>query len=204
MIFSLVIGNERRSRSSSVGTRRNTRKGNPSVAQKKSSSSNGNKPFPQVTWADRQRCDVAYSEDGNIDEKKTKGLIIMRSFPPDLYRCARALGGPVHGIWTLTHPLQVHPISHYEAKLQIHESSLSDHKRVEWELDLLREYDEKRIDRLENFLVGKRDSNIEIQLKTSGSTKKHLNTSSAGVVKKDERFYKSEYYKDRGRQPCRL
>lgn len=147
--------------------------------------------------------DVIYGDDGDVDQKKTKSLTVLRAYPPDLHRKARSLGGSLHGVWAFTNPLQLHPSSHFDAKITIQESNLSDNKKLEWELDLLREYDERRMDRLEAFLVSRRDGSTDIQLKSSV---KKLGNQPTGAQKRreEERIYKYEYYRDRGRQPNRL
>mmetsp|Transcript_26403 Transcript_26403/g.26653 ORF Transcript_26403/g.26653 Transcript_26403/m.26653 type:complete len:140 (-) Transcript_26403:23-442(-) len=130
---------------------------------------------------------------------------MFSSFPPDMHRFVKGLRGPVLGVWTVPHPLQLHPYSYHEALSAIQEAGLGDAKKQEWELDLLREYDEKRMDRFESFLISCRENiGSENKKKNYINDKMKLPPSTANSKKRDEekeKYNKNDYYKDRGRQP---
>ena len=79
---------------------------------------------------------------------------------------------------------------------------LSDRKRAEWELDMVRDIDTKRIDRIEQYLVYSRDSNLDIQF-TAQLKKLRENTYGINRKREDGRTGKYLYYKDKGRQPTK-
>jgi hypothetical protein len=99
-------------------------------------------------------------------------------------------------VWLQQHPIQVSPESFKSTidKVQTADS-LSKIRRDEWFLDVIREYDEKRMECLEDFLVGFR-SNVEIQLQSGG---KLLDATSLKSKKRDD--IPRDYYRDKGRQP---
>jgi hypothetical protein len=91
----------------------------------------------------------------------------LKCFPSDINKYINGRRGPIHGIWITDHPLSSLPASYYETVSLIDSypaSILTDNKRAEWEMDLLREYDEKRMDRLEEYLISCR-KNIDEQIK---------------------------------------
>lgn len=144
---------------------------------------------------------------------------ILQSLPPEISRKIQACKSHVYGIWLVDHPLQTHPMAEMDMFAAISECNLSVAKKIEWELDVIREFDEKRMDRFETFLVSKRNSNVDVQLRPQGggamssscpSTvlskyQKLLNSKSTTLI---GQFHLSNtlgpsisgYYKDRGRQ----
>jgi hypothetical protein len=91
----------------------------------------------------------------------------LKCFPSEINRHVYGTRGPIHGIWITDHPLSSLPSAYYETVSVIDSfpsSLLTENKRAEWELDLMREYDAKRMDRLEEYLMSCR-RNIEEQMK---------------------------------------
>ena len=68
------------------------------------------------------------------------------------------------GISLVQHPLESNPASYTEAINAVMDANISDAKKLEWSLDLLREYDEKEMERYEAFLISRRHQNLETQL----------------------------------------
>jgi len=133
------------------------------------------------------------------DPLRARQLAILSAIPPDCLRRFNAHRGPVYGVWLASHPLKLYPAAWADIMNVIQESALSDSKKLEWELDVLREYDEKRLDRLENFLVGRRNAS-ESHARSASVTKSIYYKQNAGrdSIRKDA---SKEYYRDKGRQP---
>lgn len=206
---------ERRSRSSSVGSRARS-------TQASASSSSTVKPAasPLVAAKDKDRGKEGNSEGrrgkiaedtDSVDSQDFNDPVsgqIIRSVPPDVTRAAFANKGNYRGIWLNQHPLQVQPLVVADTRVAIQESSLSDAKKFEWELDLMREFDEKRIDKIEIFLIGSRSQSAEVQLRSGSKPASKLVGNAirkkVGVVSVDDGKTASvEYYKDRGRHPTK-
>lgn len=166
---------ERRSRSSSTGKRR-----------KNSLTSRRN-----IKNADD-------SVDRNLELKNNT---ILKSLPPDISLKLNIGKGPVKDYWLVTQPVQTHPMTEIDTINMIQETSLSDGKKIEWILDVLREYDEKRMERFESFLVSKRNNSIDFQLKPKVSNKYQSIMPRYVKVMTNKFNSSSSYYKDRGRQP---
>jgi hypothetical protein len=112
----------------------------------------------------------------------------LKCFPSEINKYIHGKRGPIHGIWITDHPLSSLPASYFETVSLIDSyptTVLNDSKRAEWEMDLLREYDEKRMDRLEEYLISCR-KNIEDQMKHSSSRReeKSLGKKSSSEAKK--------------------
>lgn len=194
--------NERRSRSSSMGKR------NSIVAASSSNASKAATTLPSFSngIADDNNDNLPVSQDPVI----TKKIEVLKSLPPDLHHRVVYAKGPIHGVWIIQNPLQIHPSS-LEDMLQVvaETTTISDHKKMEWNLDLMREFDEKRMDRLERFLATKRNVLIDQPLSLARNTK------TPNLVPKSGNFTKNgptgirgvnaaDYYRDRGRQPYRI
>lgn len=146
----------------------------------------------------------AGARDAEADPTRARQLAILAAVPPDCLRRFNASKGPVHGVWLVPHPLKLYPAAWADIMNVIQDSNLSDGKKLEWELDVLREYDEKRIDRLEALLVGKRSA-AESHARSASVTKCIYYKQSAGKEVRDS-LRKAEangYYRDRGRQPMK-
>ena len=140
-------------------------------------------------------------EERELDLITTNNFRILRAMPPDLIRL-NSKPGPVGDVWLETHPLQVGPKGFNEAYTALRNLQLSDRKRAEWELDMVRDIDTKRIDRIEQYLVYSRDSNLDIQF-TAQLKKLRENTYGINRKREDGRTGKYLYYKDKGRQPTK-
>lgn len=175
-------GSERRSRSMGSSARKNTavtgsRRGRPTRGDPSPSSGS---PYPSES-----------------DPTTMKQLALLRAIPPDIFRKQNSSRGPVHGVWLVPHPLRLYPSTYADLLNIVQESPLSDSKKLEWELDLLREYDEKRLDAFESLLVSRRSAG-ESQHRSASVTKSVYYKQGAGKdAKKDA---KEPYYKDKGRQ----
>ena len=111
----------------------------------------------------------------------------------------------------MPHPLQFRSLSNIEM-LQVVDDSimLPINKKVEWELDLLREFDEKRMEQFEKFLVSRRMHRLsdKATMPPTGNkavnavftVKKQGSNSGNKVVIGGNSF---DYYRDKGRQATR-
>jgi hypothetical protein len=77
-------------------------------------------------------------------------------------------------------------------------SDITDQKKFEWKMDIIREYDDKRCDKLESFLSTRRNI-IESNAKSPGVQHAIGMLKSSGMFGKQ--FSGSSYYRDKGRQP---
>jgi hypothetical protein len=68
------------------------------------------------------------------------------------------------------------------------ESSIIGAKKLEWELDIMREFDEKRMDQFERFLVSRRNRTNEPVAESRRNPRGRFNKAA------------NDYYKDKGRQ----
>jgi len=150
---------------------------------------------------DEEKAGIIHNTANSIDVLQDRHSALLKAMPPDLMRRAISLG-PINGIWLEEHPLKLSPAYFPETMAAIQNTNLSERKKAEWENDMIRDTDEKRIERLEEFLVAHRDNNVELQLR---STRK-LKEMCYGIQRKreDERTGKYNYYRDKGRQPTKL
>jgi hypothetical protein len=190
---------ERRYRSSSLGNR--AQSGLPMKASGPSQEK------------DRREVDSKIADDAeslDSDACESKNLSVLRSLPSGVSRQIYLNKGNFRGFWTLQHPLQVTPHIVSEVRISIQESNLSEAKKFEWELDLMREFDEKRIEKYESFLVGCRSGIADLQLrsnskyctKLSSTSVKKKNTNS-GISDNDrpQQLPADGYYRDKGKYP---
>lgn len=143
-----------------------------------------------------------------VDEQLLKQLEILKSLPPDISHRVSQQKLPIFGTWLINNPLQIHAPLLDDMLQFVFESNLSDHKRIEWELDLMREYDEKKMDKLERFLMSRRNPTFDPvltidkqKLLAYNQAKNQQSNISNLLFSKSNN--NSEYYKDRGRQPYR-
>ena len=90
------------------------------------------------------------------EEESTNMFATLGSIPPEVRSYFSGKLGPIDGIWLNAHPLTLLPPSYYKIVSNIQAVSSKDlppNKRSEWELDLLREYDDTRMGKYEEFLV---------------------------------------------------
>jgi hypothetical protein len=116
----------------------------------------------------------------------------LKSLPSSVQNTVSRTKGAVGGVWLVDHPLSLLPPAYYDTYNIIQSSNMTDARRLEWMMDLQREYDEKRFERLEEVLVVSR-KNIDNQMKSDLKQLKHFEK------KKDDA--KLEYYRDKYRQP---
>lgn len=133
----------------------------------------------------------------SLQTKDDDASPILLTLPAEVQSCISPRRGPLYGVWHTPHPLTYLGSSHEDVLDAIQASTISDAKRIEWELDSLREHDEKRMERYEDFLLSCR-KNPEQQIKNCNTKFKDT-----ALVKRkdDEKNLKLEYYKDKGRQP---
>jgi hypothetical protein len=110
-------------RSSSMGTRRNR------LMRKGRAKTNDN--------------DKRYGNDVALT-KNLAHIEMIKGLPPEIMKNLQLLKGPMYGVWLIDHPLQIHPGTQIDMLNAIHDSAISNSKKLEWVLDVLREYDEKR------------------------------------------------------------
>jgi hypothetical protein len=182
-----------RSRSTSHGASRRTKK---VITQKK------NLGMDDLAYL--QGNNYIYNLEGEIDSDKTARLNILKSLSPMLSKLVCSRNGAINGVWINPHPIQLHPSSFWNSYLAIDENvQLSDSKKLEWKMDLLREYDEKRMYKFETFAINKRyEYTSEIQPKLA-SLKKYNNQSSSNInstALSNVKYVKGEFYKDKSRQ----
>ena len=188
--------NERRSRSSSMSKRG-------SIVSASTKSAPTTLPSSSSGIADDNNSDhLLVSQDPQIAKK----MEVLRSLPPELHHRVMYAKGPIHGVWVIQHPLQIHPASLGDMLQVVSETqNLTDNKKLEWNLDLMREYDEKRMDRLERFFATKRNVIHDQPLTIARNTKTpnfsgKIKNGSSGIRGANA----TDYYRDRGRQPYRL
>lgn len=140
----------------------------------------------------------AFAEKSNLSSKHRfdEDFSVLKCFPADVQFHVSRTKGLVNGVWLVDHPLSLLPPSYYETYNIIQASSLPAPRRVEWMMDLQREYDEQRLQRMEEVLSISR-RNIEKQLKSFSKYAK----SSELVSSKGKTDKIQEYYKDKFRQP---
>lgn len=176
------MGGERRSRSTSTGAR---------VSSALNSSAKNLKRLSLVSDEALGGDDVlAPSASINgvpIDSTAAKQIAVLQSLPPEVQVRIIQTKGPVHSLWMVTHPLQIPSAAHSDMVRVVAESSVIGAKKLEWELDILREFDEKRMEQFEKFLVSRRNRPNEPAAENRrqrGRNNKSTN----------------DYYKDKGRQ----
>jgi hypothetical protein len=143
------------------------------------------------------------------DEFLEKQFETLKSIPPDLYYRIAQHRLPIHGIWMTPSPLSIQPQFLEDMLLVVSENNtLSDNKKLEWELDLMREYDEKKMDRLERYLISKRNQALNQSASLYQNVKEKNRNSKGGKGGLNPNFFagnknnsNDQYYKDRGRQP---
>ena len=180
------VGGERRSRSTSTGPRLTS-----ALAPGLSGSTKNLKRLSLVSD------EAAADEDGvlapsasingvPIDSVAAKQIAALQSLPQEVHVRIIQTKGPVHSLWMVAHPLQVRSAAHAEVVRTVAESSIIGAKKLEWELDVMREFDEKRMEQFEKFLVSRRNRTNEPDNKRQPRGRGNK----AAI----------DYYKDKGRQ----
>jgi hypothetical protein len=140
-----------------------------------------------------------------MDEEYEEDLIprlhrILTSMPPDLFhRAQHYQRGALFGVWLQPCALTWQPPALEEMLYVVEDSHLPEHKKLEWQLDLMREYDEKRMDKLERWLASKRNPALDLKtaIVVGGSNPK--TSASKTRFGGNGQFY----YKERMRLPYR-
>jgi hypothetical protein len=168
---------ETRSRASSLGANRRNRAMSNSqtrgrgltvpddTPQGKNENGNGGLKKAASTRKDM----IAGGAGASADTETEADWDLLRSLLPEVSRQVNINNGHYQGIWLAPHPLQIEPPSLIDARAVVHESNLSTAKKFEWEMDLLREYDEKRMNRYEQFLLSRRALPVAPVVDTSKS-----------------------------------
>lgn len=219
---------ERRSRSSSTGANRaltgrsasliaasDNAKAAARLSQGASSSSGGVAAKTSVIELDEQSDDEG--EKANM----------FHNMPADVALAWLRTRGTYQGISLTPLPLELNPSAYLDTMSMIQETSLGPAKKLEWLLDVQREFDEKRIEKFETFLVSRRElqpdttsgvsaggpppqsprPNIKT-LRFNYNARRRMEETEVGsktsiiaipVVPLPK--FIGEYYKDRGRQP---
>lgn len=176
------VGGERRSRSTSTGAR---------VSSALNSSAKNLKRLSLVSDEVLSGDDVlapgASINGMSIDSTAAKQIAVLQSLPPEVQVRIIQTKGPVHSLWMVTHPLQIPSAAHAEMVRVVAESSIIGAKKLEWELDIMREFDEKRMEQFEKFLVSRRNRPHE----PAAENRKQRGRNNRAV---------NDYYKDKGRQ----
>jgi hypothetical protein len=146
--------------------------------------------------------DDALTSDNNPEQEHELALQrlhrILASMPPDLqHRAQHQQKGALYGVWLQPCALTWQPPALEEMLCVVDESHLPDHKKLEWQLDLMREYDEKRMDKLERWLASKRNPAYDL------APPKATAAVAGGAMAKGKRFGTNgqHYYKEKMRQP---
>mmetsp|Transcript_3749 Transcript_3749/g.5862 ORF Transcript_3749/g.5862 Transcript_3749/m.5862 type:complete len:925 (+) Transcript_3749:62-2836(+) len=218
---------ERRTRSSSTGNRfggsitsvgdASTKTTSPSSSTKKSFG-----PAAAVVVDDDLMSGETLINNIPVDAATAKQISVLQSLPPEVQYRIHQTKGPVHGLWMIAHPLQIRSNANKDMLQMVSESTLPPNKKIEWELDIMREYDEKRMEQFEKFLVSRRnkpaETNFDVKRsqqqaaqKTqqqqggrsnarSGGGRGGASSGGGGASATNSGGGGSEYYKDRGRQ----
>lgn len=144
---------------------------------------------------------------------QSHSMDVITALPAEIVKLVEEKG-VVRGMWLISHPLEVQPNSFIEAFQAVDEvgkqgQGTSAEKQLTWQLDLLREYDNQRMERYGSFLATKRSPSIEDQFKAMtiviGSNLNQQGqpkyTAKKRAAEKNQVF--TEYYKDKGRQSNR-
>jgi hypothetical protein len=189
---------ERKPRSSSLQSRTGSR--NTAVAPKDGNNNSLRQTESPKTVGDGD------SVGSNIEGADSQSSLVLRTIPVEVAFHAAVCRGCFLGVRLWQHPLQTQPSYVQDVRQSIADSTLSDNKKFEWELDLMRELDEKKMEKYEAYLCGSRIVQGDASLASSSKywqgsklPRKKLPAEDAGI----SRVSQTSYYKDRGRFPTR-
>ena len=160
--------------------------------------------------------DVIYNADGEINHVKTRKLKTLKCLTPALSSAFRSRSGAVQGVWIQPSPLQLNPNKYWSSHFAIVDNpNLSENKLLEWKMDLIKEYDDKRTQIMEAYIVSKRNEVESLKLapkersgsfNDKGSNNSHVGTvvSKSGKESNSKQLPKGDYYKDQGRKPYKI
>lgn len=182
------MGGERRSRSTSTGARLSSAL-NAGLAGSTKNLRRLNQVSSEGALLDEDDIAPGASINGMpIDSATAKQIAVLQSLPPEVQVRIIQTKGPVHSLWMVAHPLQLRSAQHAEMARVVAESSIIGAKKLEWELDIMREFDEKRMDQFEKFLVSRRNRTNEPVAESRRNLRGRSNKAA------------NDYYKDKGRQ----
>lgn len=182
--------NERRSRSSSTGARPTSGIGHGlggSVKNLKRMSIAATPSPEDSSVSEEGASPTVYFNGTVVDQQTAKHVAVLQSLPPEVQVRILQAKGPVYGQWMVHQPLQVRAAAHSDSIRSVQESALTAPKKLEWELDIMREWDEKRMDVFERFLVSRRNRVAEPPVENRRPLRRNIRPA-------------IEYYKDKGRQ----
>jgi hypothetical protein len=196
-------GGERRSRSmGAVALRANNAKGKDSKKNPIPSGGGANANGVTIRRIIVNPGDDGYRSILGSDPMVGQHLAMYKTIPPEVVRRVHLSKGNVKGVWLQPHPLQLHPVKFADSfNYAKDRSELTSAKRFEWQMDIIREYDEKRCDKIETFLSQRRNS-ME-SLARSGSVTSAINMlkNNGSSSSTNSKSVKELYYRDKGRQP---
>lgn len=146
---------ERRSRS--MGALASSRKASGGVGGKKGGAGGATPSSRALRRIVSNPGERKYRATAQLEPTKGRQMAMFKNIPPAVIRKLHMSRGSVKGIWLLPHPLQLYPRSFAESMAGVYDTNLSTNKKHEWAMDLLREYDDKRLDRWEGFLASRRN-----------------------------------------------
>ena len=150
---------------------------------------------------------------------KGRQMAMFKNVPPEVVRKVQMSRGSFKGVWLLPHPLQSYPRSFADSFNHVYDTGLSANRKHEWHMDLIREYDDKRLARWESFLLSRRSANDSTQRSADTQRAITLHKSSLGGVggsdavgagasskpsnadTSSQPSKKGLYYSDKARQP---
>jgi hypothetical protein len=137
----------------------------------------------------------------------SRQLSMFRVVPPDVVQKVHGSKGSFRGLWLQPHPLQLNPSAFAETFNAIKEKTdVAESKRFEWHMDLLREYDEKRSEKMEAFLGQHRNASESNARSASivhavGMVKAASAAAGGPASVATKLNGRDVYYRDRARQP---
>lgn len=103
------------------------------------------------------------SKKDGLDFATLQRIAVLRSFPPDVYQKLILNKGRLLGETLSQQPLACQSQQQFDILESISlREDMQPNKRFEWNMDVLREYDDKRMDRYETFLVAHRDHSLSV------------------------------------------
>ena len=160
-----------------------------------------------------------YKSKAAMEPVKGRQMAMFKNVPPAVVRKVQMSRGSVMGVWLLPHPLQSYPRSFADSFNHVYDTGLSANKKHEWHMDLIREYDDKRLDRWESLLVSRRSASDSTQRSADMQRAISMNKGSVGAgndtfastgtsgkpsgAEISNQSSKGLYYSDKGRQPVK-
>lgn len=218
----LASGAPRRSKSSDAGVAVSSRRSSSVPAANSTSFKAATAPVEQSKMVRKILAAQIKRKQLMSDPTRAAQIAILKGIPPEVLKSTSKPGHLMYGIWLApSHPLQLSSRVHTDSLRVVDESGIGQSKRLEWELDILREWDEKKITRLQRFLLSKRSEDCMSykyrmpSKSTNAQAAGGVGRGSQGVLQGSKRGGESTakeggrskivpvgaYYKDKGRQP---